>query len=159
MKPNRKNESLISHQLIDERFFYDRDRGRLINRISKRETVALNRGYRVVNIMTEAGRIQFKEHRLIFYYENGYFPESIDHINRDKTDNRIENLRESTLHEQAMNRDITDYQPKWFTLPDGRRARTEYGYEHFKEKESPEHRERRLQYHREYNMRKKTNDT
>ena len=34
-------------------------------------------------------------HRLIFLYHHGYLPENqIDHINRIKNDNRIENLRE-----------------------------------------------------------------
>lgn len=33
-------------------------------------------------------------HRLIFYYHHGYMPKFVDHINRDKLDNRIENLRE-----------------------------------------------------------------
>lgn len=36
-----------------------------------------------------------KEHRLIFAMHHGYFPEwYVDHINRDRLDNRIENLRE-----------------------------------------------------------------
>ena len=36
-------------------------------------------------------------HRLAWLYEYGYFPENdIDHINRDRADNRISNLREAT---------------------------------------------------------------
>ena len=35
-------------------------------------------------------------HRVIWLWNNGYLPEKgIDHINRDRVDNRIENLRES----------------------------------------------------------------
>jgi len=51
-------------------------------------------------------RIGFKQkdylaHRLIFMWHHGYLPESIDHINGDHSDNRIENLREA-LHWQNM---------------------------------------------------------
>ena len=36
------------------------------------------------------------EHRLIWFKEYGHWPEVIDHINGDKSDNRIENLRNVT---------------------------------------------------------------
>ena len=40
---------------------------------------------------------RYYNHRLIWLYHKGYMPETeIDHINNDKTDNRIENLREAT---------------------------------------------------------------
>lgn len=35
-------------------------------------------------------------HRAIFLAYHGYLPEKIDHINRNRTDNRIENLRDGT---------------------------------------------------------------
>ena len=48
-------------------------------------------GYRVIGI--DYGL--YRAHRLVWLYHYGYFPEhQIDHINRDKTDNRIGNLRE-----------------------------------------------------------------
>jgi len=36
----------------------------------------------------------YKLHRIIFLYHQGYMPKMIDHINGDGFDNRIENLRE-----------------------------------------------------------------
>jgi hypothetical protein len=36
-------------------------------------------------------------HRLVWLFHHGYFPEKcLDHINRDRADNRIENLREAS---------------------------------------------------------------
>jgi hypothetical protein len=45
-------------------------------------------------------------HRLIFMYHNGYFPEYIDHINRDRSDNRIENLRECDASQNLQNSSV-----------------------------------------------------
>lgn len=45
-------------------------------------------------------------HRLIFYMHHGYLPSLIDHINRNPSDNRIENLREATVSENHRNRDM-----------------------------------------------------
>lgn len=45
-------------------------------------------------------------HRIIFYMMHGYVPKELDHINRIKTDNRIENLREVTRSENNKNKDI-----------------------------------------------------
>jgi hypothetical protein len=46
-------------------------------------------GYKKTSIKNKKARI----HRLIFLWHNGYLPEVVDHINGDKLDNRIENLR------------------------------------------------------------------
>lgn len=36
---------------------------------------------------------RYKAHRLVFLYHHGFLPKALDHINRVKDDNRIENLR------------------------------------------------------------------
>jgi len=43
-------------------------------------------------------------HRLIFLLEYGYLPPEVDHINGDRQDNRIENLRPATRSENQCNR-------------------------------------------------------
>lgn len=57
-------------------------------------------GYRHVTWM---GKIH-KVHRLIFLLKHGYLPKEIDHINGDRQDNRIENLREVTRSENQFNK-------------------------------------------------------
>lgn len=43
-------------------------------------------------------------HRLIFLMHHGYLPEMLDHIDRDKLNNRIENLRECDKEVNSWNR-------------------------------------------------------
>jgi hypothetical protein len=43
-------------------------------------------------------------HRLVFMYHKGFVPKEIDHINRIKSDNRIENLRASTRSQNMANK-------------------------------------------------------
>ena len=43
-------------------------------------------------------------HRLIFCYHRGYFPSKVDHKDRDKLNNKIENLRDVTHAGNAQNR-------------------------------------------------------
>lgn len=43
-------------------------------------------------------------HRIVFLWHYGYLPEQIDHINLDRHDNRIENLRSVTRSGNQWNR-------------------------------------------------------
>ena len=45
----------------------------------------------------------FLEHQLIWAMKYGYFPKQLDHINSNKQDNRIENLREATNSQNQKN--------------------------------------------------------
>jgi len=45
----------------------------------------------------------YKLHRIIFLYHKGYMPKLIDHINGDRYDNRIENLREANTYQNRQN--------------------------------------------------------
>jgi hypothetical protein len=50
-----------------------------------------------------------KVHRLIFLIHYGYIPKFLDHINNDRNDNRIENLREATHAENGKNLSLRKY--------------------------------------------------
>lgn len=60
-------------------------------------------GYLDVNINKQRYRI----HRLIFLMFNGYLPEEVDHINNNRKDNRIENLRAADSTKNKYNTLIT----------------------------------------------------
>ena len=51
------------------------------------------------------GNIYFA-HRIIFLLHHGYCPDIVDHINRNKSDNRIENLRGVTASQNTCNSGI-----------------------------------------------------
>jgi hypothetical protein len=51
------------------------------------------------------------EHRLVYIYFNGDIPKgmTIDHINRSRADNRIENLRLADMRQQTENSDAVEF--------------------------------------------------
>ena len=58
-----------------------------------------NRGYKTLSVMGK----RYYVHRLIFLLLLGELPEMIDHIDGDKTNNSIDNLRPSTKVDNALN--------------------------------------------------------
>lgn len=61
----------------------------------------LGTGYRSVHV---SGR-RYQEHRLVYLWHHGFMPKQVDHINRVKSDNRIENLRAADHSTNQMNTD------------------------------------------------------
>lgn len=56
-------------------------------------------GYR----RTQINGKHYYEHRLIWLYHKGFLPKYLDHINRIRDDNQIDNLREATNAQNMMN--------------------------------------------------------
>ena len=64
--------------------------------------------------------ISYGVHRLIWKWHHGTEPSLIDHINGDRSDNRIENLREATARQNAWNRKQKRTLPTGIYLHQGR---------------------------------------
>lgn len=111
---------MITHKELLERLSYDRLTGvflakeRDINDFKPARIVATwntryankpagtinSKGYRVIKI----NRKDYKAHRLAWFYHYKEWPKfEIDHINGDKTDNRIDNLRDVIHCENNQN--------------------------------------------------------
>lgn len=54
-------------------------------------------------LLTHIGKQTYRVHRLIFLHQHGYLPPEIDHIDRNKTNNRVENLRSVTRAQNTHN--------------------------------------------------------
>lgn len=101
------NSGIATHRFTDDLFdhlheLYRYKDGKLIWKIgrykNKRAGTASDR-YRDIRIR---GRVE-KEHRIIYFMHYKELPEVVDHINRDKMDNRIENLRGASNSQNHLN--------------------------------------------------------
>ena len=96
----------LTEEQANKYFTYDEEVGKLLWKVAKgRARVGHvagyidRRGYRVVKI---DGKL-YKIHRLVFLINKGYLPKVLDHINNDRADNRIENLRPANLYQNSQN--------------------------------------------------------
>ena len=105
MRENKDKENALSHDRLLSLLDYDRMSGtfrwiRRQNRYANRIKVGDIAGGS--NKVNEYWQIRINDylytgHRLAWFYVYGRWPvNELDHINRDKTDNRISNLREAT---------------------------------------------------------------
>ncbi len=87
-------------EYVKKYFIYNED-GTFTRTDRRNSTGSLDKdGYLIIKIKGK----QYKAHRLVFAYFNDRFPtKEIDHINRNRTDNRIENLREVDRTENVRN--------------------------------------------------------
>jgi hypothetical protein len=115
----------LSQEKAIELFHYDAETGALQWRVQpdrngkvsakKAGTLGRHTGYVVVEI----GRRKYQAHRLVWVMHHGPIQSGeIDHINRVKSDNRIENLRLATRSQQQGNSGV------WRTNKSGYRGVT-----------------------------------
>ena len=63
----------------------------------------LAKGY----VLVKFEQKRYSAHRIIFYMTHGYCPEYIDHIDGNRLNNRIENLRPATQSQNLSNRTMS----------------------------------------------------
>lgn len=98
---------MITQQELFEHVLYNPETGEFVRAFSKRpqfvgkKTGCVSKsGYVVISIKNKV----YYAHRLAWLYVYGEIPRGqIDHVNQDKTDNSIKNLRQATSSENMQN--------------------------------------------------------
>lgn len=108
-----EQEQLIQ-QLCDTFYYSD---GKLLYKgapyqLKDKEPGSLSwNGYKQVSVNRKLLRV----HRVIFAMHHGYFPALIDHIDRNKLNNKIENLRAANHQINALNSNLRKDSSSLFT--------------------------------------------
>lgn len=89
------NKEEICQKLLERGFTYEPKTGDIFNSKGRKLTYKdASTGYYRMVLSYEKKKYKISGHQFAFYCGNGYVPNFIDHINRVRDDNRIENLRE-----------------------------------------------------------------
>ena len=93
-------------QYVRERYEYDAETGTIRHKGKNRPVKGgrHSRGYLVILVGPKSKRCHIFLHRMAWALAYGRWPSQIDHINGDKTDNRLCNLREVSSIENNVNR-------------------------------------------------------
>jgi len=104
---------MITQERLKELFTYAPD-GNLIWKVQKAKRTKIGSIAGWVNIDVHSQKYMnieidgksYKLHRIIFMYHYGFVPKRIDHIDGNRMNNKIENLREATASQNAMNSSV-----------------------------------------------------
>lgn len=109
MRTKRIDELTKFIALDQQGFTYDPETGTVYNPKDK-EVVATKNGYVYffanIEIDGETHLVQTYVHRYGYWYVTGEIPIAIDHINRDRSDNRLSNIRSANYKLNANNRSM-----------------------------------------------------
>jgi hypothetical protein len=92
---------MITQEILKENLSYDSNTGEFLWVKNGLKAGTINKdGYVIIKF----NKKRYPAHRLAWLYTYGEMPkEFIDHINRARSDNRIENLRQATRKQNAIN--------------------------------------------------------
>ena len=106
---NRRNQEIVSDEALvahlKKHYIYDATRGVIVNRKFNRvlKGTVNSAGYVLTRLRIGSQLPSIKLHHMVWVLVHGGFPTQIDHINGDKTDNRLENLREVSQGDNRKN--------------------------------------------------------
>lgn len=101
-------DAVLTTERLRELVDYDPEKGLFRWKVSRRggckagevAGVLHAKGYRFIKI----DQCRYSAHRLAWFYMTGRWPaQCIDHVNRERDDNRFSNLREASWSENRMN--------------------------------------------------------
>ena len=102
--------------------FSIKDLNKILNFINIRPTWGYSNEYVKTNILiNETPKVIYLHQYIMDVHleDNSDMKKTVDHINRDKLDNRRENLRFATMNEQNLNKDKQKRQKNACSLPEG----------------------------------------
>jgi len=103
-----KVEAMITQEQLKERLHYEPETGVFtwLNGRRKAKTAGWKNTYEYLQIKLTVDGVtkQYLAHRLAWFYMFGKWPKEIDHINRDRSDNRLCNLRLANRSQALINR-------------------------------------------------------
>lgn len=88
---------------IDKGYTCDPTTGQVFGVYKKEIKTIMPIGYMQLQILDEGKRFSLYAHHFIWYWVYGTTPHLLDHKNEIKSDNRVDNLRESTHSKNLMN--------------------------------------------------------
>ena len=101
----------LTVDLLNELCTYDKETGKLYWKAARqgvtvgKEAGALDKnGYSILRINYK----RYRTHRVVFLMHKGYLPVVLDHIDGDRANNRLDNLRPASLHQNQYNRKLNN---------------------------------------------------
>lgn len=82
--------------------------GKIYGSTGKELTATMN-GYSVIHLRNNGQKLTLRGHQFIYHQAYGKVVNEIDHINRDRGDNRISNLREVNRSQNQQNIEYKGY--------------------------------------------------
>ena len=138
---------------ISRGFLYNEETGFIYGVNNNKIKKVSKNGYLQLSVSLNHKKYYLYGHQFAYYFKYKKCVNLIDHVNRDKLDNRISNLRESTKQKNAFNMNNTagccysKREKKWIAYISVNNKKTQLGSFKNKQEASTEYQKQKLNYH------------